>query len=103
MDWKFKNKKLETLYDTGKSRKYKFPKQVLISFFKVIRHIEAASDIYDFWNTRSINFERLQGYDNRFSFRLNRQYRLEVEIEWKDKEQTIGEISIIQISKHYGD
>ncbi len=53
----------------------------------MIRHIEAASDIYDFWNTRSINFERLQGYDNRFSFRLNRQYRLEVEIEWKDKEQ----------------
>ncbi len=103
MKWKFDNSKLETLYETGTSKKYRLPEQVLKNFYKVIRHIEAAVDIYDFWNTSSIKFEKLKRSTNSYSFRLNKQYRLEVEIDWNNRELTIGEIIIIDISKHYGD
>ena len=68
-----------------------------------IQHIESANDIYDLWNTASLKFEKLKGYENRYAIRLNIKYRLELEVEWENKEKTKGIVYILEISKHYGD
>lgn len=99
----FRNKHLIQLYETGKSRKYQLPPPVLEKFFMRVQQLEAAFDIYDLWKTTSLNFKRLEGYDNRFSLRIDRKYRLEIEIEWEDEEKTKGKVIILEISKHYGD
>jgi len=50
---------------------------------------------------RSYKFEKLAGYNSRYSIRLNKKYRLEIEIEWIDNKHTIGIFGIDEISKHY--
>lgn len=98
----FNNKKLQTLYETGKSNRYKLDKQIIESFFEVVAILEAAKDIHDLWNMPSLNFEKLKGHVNRFSARLNKKWRLEMSIEWKNEIMTIGIISLEEISNHYG-
>jgi len=68
-----------------------------------LQQLEAAINIYDLWKTPSLNFEKLEGFENRYSVRLSKRWRLEVEIDWEDKEKTKGIIYIVDISKHYGD
>lgn len=68
-----------------------------------VQQLEAAFDIYDLWKTTSLNFEKLEGYENRFSLRIDRKYRLEIEMEWEDEERTKGKVIILELSKHYGD
>ena len=99
----FKNKHLIQLYQDGKSRKYPLPEEVLSKFFMRIQQLEAAATIHDLWKTPSLNFEKLQGYENKYSIRLDRKWRLEVEIIWEDREKTKGTVYIVEISKHYGD
>jgi len=99
----FKNKSLIQLYETGKSRKYKLQQDILKKFFMRLQQLEAAINIYDLWKTPSLNFEKLEGFENRYSVRLSKRWRLEVEIDWEDKEKTKGIIYIVDISKHYGD
>jgi plasmid maintenance system killer protein len=101
MDFKFENKDLEKLYIDGKSRKYRLPDDIIDKFFARIQQIEAANDIYDLWNDKGLNFEKLQGFENRYSMRLKQKYRLEINIEWLDKAKTYGEFSIIELSNHY--
>ena len=100
---RFKNKSLIQLYETGKSKKYKLQQDILTKFFMRIQQLEAANDIYDLWKTPSLNFEKMESYENRYSVRLSRKWRLEVEIEWEDEEKTKGICYINEISKHYGD
>jgi proteic killer suppression protein len=64
--------------------------------------LEAAKDIHDLWRQPSLNFEKLKGFENRFSARLNRKWRLEMTIEWTCEKMTIGIISLEEISSHYG-
>ncbi|WP_187759757.1 type II toxin-antitoxin system RelE/ParE family toxin [Thiospirochaeta perfilievii] len=97
----FSNKKLEKLYTTGKSKKYKLSEEIVRDFIWLVGIIDAAKDIYDFWDQPSLNFEKLQGFKNRHSFRINRKYRLEVDIEWENDDQTIGIVGIDEVSKHY--
>ena len=99
----FKNKSLIQLYETGKSRKYNLQQDILKKFFMRLQQLEAAINIYDLWKTPSLNFEKLEGFENRYSVRLSKRWRLEVEIDWEDKEKTKGIIYIVDISKHYGD
>jgi len=101
MEFWFDNKELEKLYTDGKSRKYRLPEDIIDKFFARIQQIEAAAEIYDLWNDRGLNFEKLQGYDNRFSMRLKNKYRLEVSINWLNAEKTIGEFAIVEVSNHY--
>ena len=68
-----------------------------------IHHLEAANTIHDLWITRSMHFEKLKGFSNRYSIRLTIQWRLEIEIEWLNEEKTIGEICVLDLTKHYGD
>ncbi len=103
MEFEFKNKNLAVLYEKGKHRKYRLPEPVIKKFFMRIQQIEAARDIYDFWKTPALKFEKLQGYENRYSLRVDRGYRLEIEMEWWNDNKTVGKVLILELSKHYGD
>jgi len=43
----------------------------------------------------------MKGASSRYSLRINRTYRLEVEIDWENEEKTVGIVGIDEISKHY--
>lgn len=101
MEFTFKNKELEKLYTTGKSKKLKLPNDIIEKFFARIQQIEAANDIYDLWNDKGLNFEKLKGSENSYSMRLKIKYRLEMDIDWKNNELTIGDFIITDISNHY--
>jgi len=101
MDYEFKTRHLVELYTKGKSRKYKLPKGAPKKFVERVVRIEAAKDINDLREPPSMKFEKLAGFENRFSIRLNQQYRLEFEIDFKDEEKTFGSVLILDISKHY--
>ena len=42
----------------------------------------------------------IKGFKNRYSMWLTGKYRLEMDIEWKNTENTIGELTLIEISSH---
>ena len=96
------SKELQKLYEKGTSKKLKLPSNVTDKFFSTIQKIDAAIDIYDLWNDPSLNFEKLQGEQNRYSIRLTIKYRLEISIEWKNENNTICDFYLEKISKHYG-
>lgn len=101
MQVEFKNRHLVQLYQEGESKKYPLPQGVISKFFMRIQQLEAAIDIHDLWKTPALNFEKLRGFENRYSLRLDRKWRLELEIDWNDVEKTKGTVSIIELSKHY--
>lgn len=102
MEIVFNNTKLTQLYETGKSNKYKLNKEIIEKFIEVVAILESSKDIHDLWKLPSLNFERLQGFSDRYSARINRQYRLEMTIEWTDTECIVGVIGLEEISNHYG-
>jgi len=101
MEFDFKTKHLEDLYTKGRSKKYKLPVGVSKKYVERIGRIEAAVTINDLREPPSKEFEKLERYENRFSIRLNKQYRLEFEIEFEDKEKTFGSVLILDASNHY--
>lgn len=101
MNFTFRNKELEKLYVTGKSKKLKLPSDIIEKFFARLQQIEAANDIYDLWNDKGLNFEKLINTQNSYSMRLKIKYRLEMEIDWTNNELTIGDFIITDISNHY--
>lgn len=102
MEITFTNKKLEKLYETGSSNKYKLEKAVITSFFEVVAILESSKDIYDLWKLPSLKFEKLQGHENKYSARLTQKWRLEMFINWTNEIKSIGIIGIEDISNHYG-
>ncbi|HOK92965.1 MAG TPA: type II toxin-antitoxin system RelE/ParE family toxin [Spirochaetota bacterium] len=95
MDIEFHDRHLRELYVTGKCRKLKFDKNVIKHFMEVMAIIVAAKDILDLWKFPGLNFEKLTNTE-RYSLRLNRQWRLEISI-------TDESVVIIEcISNHYG-
>jgi toxin HigB-1 len=102
MEWDFADKHLIELYEKGRSKKYKFIDKALAKkFVERVGRIEAAATIYDLREPPSMEFEALAGYSNRFSIRINRQYRLEFEIEFENEEKMVGFVRILTVSKHY--
>jgi toxin HigB-1 len=101
MNFTFRNKELEKLYVTGKSKKLKLPNDIIEKFFARLQQIDAANDIYDLWNDKGLNFEKLTNTENSYSMRLKIKYRLEMDIDWTNNELTIGDFIITDISNHY--
>jgi proteic killer suppression protein len=101
MDFTFRNKELEKLYTTGKSKKLRLPNDIIDKFFARLQQIEAAHDIYDLWNDKGLKFEKLTNTENSYSMRLKLKYRLEMDIDWKNNELTIGDFIITDITNHY--
>jgi toxin HigB-1 len=98
----FPNRKLLALYESGSRRPLRLEQRVVDSFFEVVAILEAAKDIHDLWRRPGLNFEKLRGTKDRYSARLDRTWRLEMNIEWTDQAMTIGIIGLDGISKHYG-
>ena len=95
------NKHLRSLYETGRSRKHDLPPQVVRKFFMRIQQFEAADRVADLLADGGMHFEK---FEDHYSVRLNDQYRLEVQVEWLDQEETrLGTVHVLEVSPHYGD
>jgi len=102
MDFDFSDEKLVELYTKGKSKKYKFlDKRAIDNFLDCVAQIGAATMIQDWWKRPSLNFESLEGYENRFSMRIDKKHRLEFEIDFEDEQKNKGFVRIFKISQHY--
>ncbi|MDA3832364.1 MAG: type II toxin-antitoxin system RelE/ParE family toxin [Spirochaetales bacterium] len=102
MEWELANKHLEDIYAKGGSKKFKFmDKKLCGKFVARVGVIEAAETIFDLREPPSMEFEALQGYDNRFSIRLDKKHRVEFEIDFEDEDKTFGFVTIVTVSKHY--
>ncbi|MCE1246284.1 MAG: type II toxin-antitoxin system RelE/ParE family toxin [Firmicutes bacterium] len=101
MNIEFGNRHLLELYEQGKCSKYRIDRSILRKFFMRVQSLEAAKDIYDLWQTPSLNFEKLTGFSNRYSIRLQDKWRLEFEINPSDDSKTCSSIRIIELSNHY--
>lgn len=87
MRFRFKKKKLKDLYYEEKGG-HKYPPEAVDAFFHVMTVIEAAVDIREFYELKSLHFEKLKGdRKDEHSMRLNKQYRLTMVLE-KDNEGT---------------
>jgi proteic killer suppression protein len=79
--YRFKKKKLDDLYyeEKGAAR---YPPEVVEAFFDIMGIIEAAVDVREFYQLKSLHFEKLKGRrKDEHSMRLNKQYRLTLKIE----------------------
>lgn len=84
MRFRFRDKKLEAMYYEGKVVKKYIALQE--DFITVVDGIEAAPDERDFYELRSLRFEKLKGkLKGKRSLRLNDQYRLIVSLETDEK------------------
>lgn len=102
MNWECANKHLEDLYTKGFSKKFKFmDKKLCEKFVLRVGVIAAAETIFDLRVPPSMEFEALEGYENRFSIRLDKKHRLEFEIDFEDEDKTFGSVRIMNVSKHY--
>ena len=99
----FLNDDLQELYETGYSRKYKkVPKTIVRDNFPtIVQYLKNAERIQDVWKRKSLNFERMVGIKNGYSVRVNITWRLEMKIEWTDKDCTIGIIGLTDLTHHY--
>jgi len=96
------NKHLLELYTIGASRKYRIPANVAVEFVAAVRELQSAVTIHDIWKEHpKRKFEKLKGHANRYSMRLNKQYRLELSALWTDAGKTIGEFTVEDLSNHY--
>ena len=76
MDFIFRNKELEKLYTTGKSKRLKLPSDIIEKFFARLQQDKPT--IYNEWRNNTMSTKN-----------------------WKNNELTIGDFIITDISNHY--
>jgi len=102
MEWAFGSKHLADLFTKGRSKKFGFmDRKLCAKFVERISRIEAAETVFDLREPPSMEFESLEGYENRFSIRLDLKHRVEFEIDFEDEDRTFGAVTVIRVSKHY--
>jgi proteic killer suppression protein len=79
MDVEFADDQLDRL-ETDASFSAGWESGIVKGFRKVIQVIRAAPDERDFYALKSLHFEKLEGRDRQRSFRLNKKWRLIVEL-----------------------
>ena len=80
MRFEFKNNELHWLF-TEERDAYKYPPGLVDAFFEVMAIIQAAENENDLRAFKSLRFEKLKGNRaGQFSLRLNKQFRLIVQI-----------------------
>ena len=94
MDVEFSDKDLDRL-ETDLEFNAGFAREIVRSFRKVIQLIRAAEDERTFYNMKSLHFEKLKGdRSHQRSLRLNRQWRLIVEIQERTPANVVLVVSI---------
>ena len=101
MEWEFADEELTRLYTTGTSRKLRLPQGIPRLFVMHVGSIDAAKDINDLRNPPSMKFKKLEGKQNQFSIRLNKQFRLIFALDFDDLTRLTGKVLIQEINKHY--
>lgn len=97
MIFQFENTDLADLYYEGKGKEA-YPDYVVTAFFKKMQKIKSASNESDLRAMKSNHFEKLEGEENKYSIRLNEQYRLIFGL----KKDGVCKIMLIkEISNHY--
>lgn len=80
------------------------PPAVVEKFFAAIQLLQNVTSIMDLRQFPGYNFEKLKGnLQGKCSMRLSGKYRLEMDVEWTNPEQTVGVFTLTAISNHYGD
>lgn len=97
MRFQFEDSDLSRLYYEDNNRG-NYPEYVVNAFFKKMQIIRGAKNENDIRAIKSNHFEKLTGEHNRYSIRLNDQYRLIFSIE---KDEICKLILIKEISNHY--
>lgn len=98
----FEDYELEQLYQGFKPKgKPKYQEVIIKKLQKTIKKLESCNRREDLMILNSLNFESLEGYENRYSVRVDDSFRLEFSFQ-KENESDIAEyILVIRMSKHY--
>lgn len=80
MEWEILDDELVEMY-TNKRYGGRYAQAIVKAFRKVMQVIDNAVDERDLYAMKSLHFEKLQGREPERSLRLNRQWRLIVELE----------------------
>ncbi len=98
----FEDEELEQLYQGFKPKgKPKYQKEIIKKLQKTIKKLESCKRREDLMILNSLNFESLEGYENRYSVKVDDFFRLEFSFQ-KENESDIAEyILVIRMSKHY--
>jgi len=91
---------LRTLYETGEAPGCKISHHIVGKFVRAIGSLEAAHTLKDIWANKGFNFEKVDDNDI-YSIRLNDQWRLELTIDWADKQHSRETVYPQHLSKHY--
>lgn len=89
---------LRTLYETGEAPGYRISHRIVDKFVRAIGSLEAAHTLKDIWANKGFNFEKV---DDIYSMRLNDQWRLELTIDWANKQHSHETLYPQHLSKHY--
>jgi plasmid maintenance system killer protein len=101
MDIECSNKKLQKIYEEGRSsRKYRLPESIIDRFIMRVDALIAAESIHDLRNHPAINFEKLKGIKNGYSVMIHKDYRLEMIINWVKEGKTVDKIIVLDITNH---
>ncbi len=96
----FANEEVKRLYEKGESIGSRYPAGIIERYVKRIDLIRAAETFNDLYAFTSSKFEKID--HNRYSMRINDQYRIEMTYEsMKDGTMLVKVFLIQKISKHY--
>jgi proteic killer suppression protein len=103
MDIEFDKEYLRELYEYGvcQDKKHRFQPSVVKKYQKRIDTLACAVRIENLFPLNSLNLERLEGTENRFSIRVDLQYRLEFELSVINDKPMLTLCNILELSNHY--
>lgn len=94
LEIRFKDESLDSL-ETDAQATGGFPAGVVLAFRKRVQFIRSTKDERDFYQMRSLRFEKLKGdRSHQYSMRLNDQWRLILEFDGMAPNKTVVLISI---------
>jgi plasmid maintenance system killer protein len=97
----FASEDLKRFYEEGKSRNNEYPPGIIDRYIRRVDSIKAAEKFNDLYALQSLKFEKIDN-NNRYSMRINDQYRLEMTYESKKDGTMMIKIFVIrEITKHY--
>ena len=97
MKFQFDNSDLSDLYYAGKGKEL-YPEYVVTAFYKRMQLIRNAVNLNDLKSINGNKFEKLRGEDNKYSIRLNDQFRLIFHL---GSDGSCVVLIISEISNHY--
>ncbi len=100
----FGEKYLRDLYDKGESsdKKHRYRIDIIKRYKRSVDYLKWASCKEDLYRINSLNFEALKGNKtDRFSIRVNNQYRIEFTMRETIEEPILTICNIVELSNHY--